>query len=146
MDTEPGCSTLHLLEQILAEPDCNAHKALVAHGLDAEALLGKLSEFSDKNPTLEPALQSTMKRAVELAEQSKSERVGTDHLLLAMLRTNNSRGGLVLKKLGLSDEKIVKTVRRLPPESSVKFKKWGPGWGGAILTKSIQGRTLSPLR
>lgn len=117
MDTEPGCSTLHLLERILAEPHCNAHKALVANGLDAEALLGKLSEFSDKNPTVEPALQSTMERAVELAEQSRSERVGTDHLLLAMLRTNSSRGGLVLKKLGLSDEKIVKTVRGLPPES-----------------------------
>ena len=111
-----GISTLHLLEQILAQPECNAHKALVAHGLKTGALLYTLSRYSQRNPTVEPAMRSTMEKAIDLTSEIPSDRVGTDHLLLALFANESSRGGFILKQLGLSGEGVVESVRRMSRE------------------------------
>lgn len=116
-DQESSFSTLHLLEKILSKPDCNAHKALVEHGLNTAKLLEALSGFSEGEPSVEPAMRSTLEKAYELAEEIKGEKVGTDHLLLALLETDTSRGGLVLRKVGLSGEQLGQSVRRMEREA-----------------------------
>lgn len=115
-DEEPGISTLHFLEKVLATPECNAHKALQANGLQTQALLDMLTRFRDRAPGVEPAVRTMMTHALEIAEEQRKDTVGTDHLLLALLGSEDSRAGYVLKQLGLNADAIESWARKLPGE------------------------------
>ena len=113
-------TTLHLLERILSEEECNAHKALQAQGLRTQALLNTLSRYRHRGASIEPALRKTMDRALEMAGDDHCDiqcsRAGTDHLLLALMANETSRGGYVLKQIGLDPAEIQETLRQMPRE------------------------------
>lgn len=75
-----------------------------------------------------PAMQQAMKKAMQLAHACQSAYIGTEHLLAALMQNTDSYASHVLKKRGLSAEKIEQELQRVThsdPTSSLETRKSG---------------------
>ncbi|HEX2622214.1 MAG TPA: Clp protease N-terminal domain-containing protein [Phototrophicaceae bacterium] len=104
--------TEHLLVALIQEPEGIAGQVLRASGLDAQQVqvavekvmpTGKhVLERIDLTPDLRKALQL----AVDEARQLGHHEIGTEHLLLALLRQKRTPGSRVIEKLKINREEM----------------------------------------
>ena len=104
--------TEHLLLGLLREDEGVAARVLTKMVITYELVLHKIKEElgeSEESASNEPKLTPRAKRVLELAadesRRMKHNYIGTEHLLLALIREKDGVAANVLHKLGLDLEK-----------------------------------------
>ena len=107
--------TEHILLGILAQDMSTAARILAKHDVNlerAEKALGQdAAEVNVNNPmammSLSESAVLTIRMADHYALEKGSRTVGTEHLLYALLCQHNSRGGVLLAKVGVKSEQLM---------------------------------------
>lgn len=104
--------TIHLLHSLYYYKDTVAAKVLNGSGVDKSVLISNMNEVlmqipvSDKKPEPTPKYEAILRSAEAEAERLSYERVGTEHLFLALLKDQENAASQLLTKLGISLQKI----------------------------------------
>ena len=116
--------TEHLLLGLLEEEGGVAGRVLRELGLELSRMremIGRLSSESEE-PTdridLSPGVQQVLEYAIEEARRMGHHYIGTEHLLLGLIRSTDGMATDVLRKLGVTPEQIRRQTRRVLSESS----------------------------
>jgi len=128
-NNETIIGTEHLLIGLLLVEGSTAGKVLQDLDVSADRVREALSKMEPKTEILgipeagqEEALsaevQDILKRAVIQASKNGQVYVSTEHLLLSLIETENSRAVAVLKRLGISPEQIRKQLKRVLEEGN----------------------------
>ena len=107
----------HLVLGLISDPDCGAATSMTAQGMDL-ALIARTARATLPSPAEEvPAFipfdqhaRAALERAFGVAERLGHERVGTEHLVLAILEVEDGTG--VLAGLGLDPRRVEGGHRR----------------------------------
>ncbi len=107
--------TEHILLGILAQDMSTAARILAKHDVNlerAEKALGQdATEVNVNNSMAMMSLSESAVLTIRMADHYAMEKgartVGTEHLLYALLCQHNSRGGVLLAKMGVNDEKLL---------------------------------------
>jgi ATP-dependent Clp protease ATP-binding subunit ClpC len=116
--------TEHLLLGLIREEGGVAGRVLRELGLEAERvqeIIERLTgpgEYRGGKLDLAPGTQQVLEYAVEEARRMGQHYIGTEHLLLGLVRLNEGVAMDVLRKLGVSAEQIRRQTRRVLQESS----------------------------
>jgi len=103
----------HILLGLIREKEGTAGKSLIAHGLNEAKILkiitdqlgkGNADPTETKEPT--PRTRRIIERAGTEAQRLGTEYVGTEHLLMAMLREHDSIGARIVAGLGVDPNKL----------------------------------------
>ena len=113
--------TEHLLLALVREPQGHGHRALANLGVTLKELRRALGDLVADGPDTEtpeafhqtPQARHVMAMAVEEARGHKDAHLGTEHLLLALLREPDGVAMQVLAKLGLAGQAVREEVERL---------------------------------
>jgi ATP-dependent Clp protease ATP-binding subunit ClpC len=142
--------TEHLLLGLVSESEGVASQVLQKMGVGLQKVRSEIAlevEASGETSTgTEPKLTPKAKRVLELAadeaRRMRHNYIGTEHLLLALLREKDGLAAKVLRKLGLNLEKVrTQVMEYLGTESSGGGgEKAGAGSG----EKSKTGRSQTP--
>jgi hypothetical protein len=121
--------TEHILLGLFAEPEALAARALAEAGIDRAAVQSRVLEALPRgealldNPLYIPqasqALQNALREALELGHNY----IGTEHVLLALLRDGDAPAGRILAELGVS---LPSTLSRLLEMVNATAGKAGP--------------------
>jgi ATP-dependent Clp protease ATP-binding subunit ClpC len=98
-------------------------------------------------PKLTPKAKRVLELAADEARRMRHNYIGTEHLLLALLREKEGLAAIVLRKLGMDLEKAREYVMEyLGPDAPVAEKAGTPssGGGGSTSEKSRTGRSQTP--
>ena len=106
--------TEHLLLGLIAEPDGVASKVLSENNCTLERLNDMISQLNIKSANLarldhegfSPRCQKIMRIAGQLAEKFHSEKVGTEHLLLAIITEGENIAIKLIETLGINPAKL----------------------------------------
>ncbi|MDI6829679.1 MAG: Clp protease N-terminal domain-containing protein, partial [Armatimonadota bacterium] len=106
--------TEHLLFGLLREPDSIAKQILKRIGVSEDSLRREIEKispvFDNDNFSQEMQLSANAKRAIDLAYQSardlRSTYVGTEHLLLGLVKNDRGTAAPVLIKMGVTFERV----------------------------------------
>ncbi|MFR8537026.1 MAG: ATP-dependent Clp protease ATP-binding subunit [Lacrimispora saccharolytica] len=106
--------TEHLLLGLLMEPEGTAGILLAEFGVEQERLLGLIDRLIAPGgstavasaPWLTPRARRLLDNAQEEASRLKSEEVGTEHILLAMLRESDCVATRLLYTMGVNIQKL----------------------------------------
>ena len=117
--------TEHLLLGLLRENEGVAAQVLLQTGLSLALIREEVEDEIDQNdapagsePKLTPRAKRVLELAADEARQMKHNYIGTEHLLLALIREKDGVAAKVLRKLGLDLEKARQQVREyLGPET-----------------------------
>ena len=121
---QEAISTEHLLVGLMQEEGGVAGRVLRDLGLDQDRIremierLGGKGESESKRLDLTPGVQQVLEMAIEEARQMGHHYIGTEHILLALVRSDQGLSGDVLKKLGVTPEQIRRQTRRVLQEGS----------------------------
>lgn len=116
--------TEHLLLGIAHEKDTAGGKILNALGVTAQAVeeilqqYTRSSSFGNTEPYIAPRTKRVMEMAVQEANELGSSYVGTEHLLLAILREGGGLSMQLLKAFGVTEEKLEAAFDRFMGEES----------------------------
>lgn len=118
--------TEHLLLGIVRQDDGVATQILKRTGIslpavrqEIEAEIGANAEFSSSEPKLTPKAKRVLELAADEARRMRHDYIGSEHLLIALLREKDSLAALVLRRLGLDLEKARElTLEYLGPAQS----------------------------
>src|SRR4028119_21513 len=118
--------TEHLLLGLVRENEGVAAQVLQKMGVNLQKVRGEIeseAQAGEAEGSTEPKLTPKAKRVLELAadeaRRMKHNYIGTEHLLLALLREKDGLAATVLRKLGLNLDKARKQVEEyLGPEAS----------------------------
>jgi ATP-dependent Clp protease ATP-binding subunit ClpC len=116
--------TEHLLLGLIEEEGGVAGRVLRELGLESERvreMIERLSSHGDQRPVkidLSPGVQRVLELAIEEAQRMGHHYIGTEHLLLGLLRSNEGLAGSVLRKMGITSEQVRRQTRRILQESS----------------------------
>jgi ATP-dependent Clp protease ATP-binding subunit ClpA len=113
---DPKLSSLDLLRSMLASSDCNAHKAL-SQKLQTTKLLNALEGLKSPVEGLEPAMKTVLATASSVSQDFSTEKIGTDHLLIGILKTPESLACEVLTKVGIDETVLQASIAKMAPES-----------------------------
>ncbi len=116
--------TEHLLLALVREPDGHGHKALANLGVTLKQLRNALREIVDADPDTEipesfhqtPRVMHVMEMAIEEARAHKTADLGTEHILLALLREPEGVAMQVLARLNLTAQAVHNEVERILAE------------------------------
>ena len=118
--------TEHLLLGLIQEDGGVAGKVLRELGLEpgrvqemVERLTGS-GAFSGSKLDLSPGTQQVLEFAVDEARRMGHQYIGTEHLLLGLVRYGEGVALEVLRKLGITPEQIRRQTRRVLQESSTQ--------------------------
>jgi ATP-dependent Clp protease ATP-binding subunit ClpC len=116
--------TEHLLLGLIREEGGVAGRVLRELGLEAdrvqqivERLTGP-GQYSGGKIDLAPGTQQVLENAIDEARRMGHHYIGTEHLLLGLVRLDEGIALDVLRKLGVSSEQIRRQTRRVLQESS----------------------------
>jgi ATP-dependent Clp protease ATP-binding subunit ClpC len=106
--------TEHLLLALTREPEGHGHRALENLGLTHREVRKAVEELVADEPHADtpdgfhqtPRAQHVMQMALDEARQLKSANVGTEHLLLALLKESEGVAVHALEKLDVKPEKV----------------------------------------
>ncbi|MCL2701697.1 MAG: hypothetical protein FWE88_08390 [Phycisphaerae bacterium] len=106
--------TEHLLLALIAEPAGHGHRALAALGVNLQHARQALAKISQEGPRVKvPAgvyrtehARNVMRATIDEARALKSPTIGTEHLLLALLRETDGVALHVLKKLNVKPQAV----------------------------------------
>jgi ATP-dependent Clp protease ATP-binding subunit ClpA len=134
--------TEHLLLGLLHGPDSTAGRTLAAAGITAEAARAEVRELAapgDKSPAgpvpFTPRARKILELALREALERRSRHIGTEHILLALMREGDDAGAQVLERLGgplpalrqLVNEAASETPPR-PGEAEADAETWAREW------------------
>ena len=123
--------TEHLLLGILREPDGLGAKVLSGLGIAVDDVRAQvnavLGQMSPPLNVVQIIPTSAVKRAIELAfeqaQKMRSDAVGTEHLLLGLLREGASIAPHVLADMGVDEAKVRAEIERLREGGVVEARK-----------------------
>ena len=112
-----GCNyvgTEHILAGLLKEGTGVAAEVLTANNVELEALLKLIDELvaAGEEVTVadrdgySPRTQMVLDRAREMADRFDSERIGTEHLLLAIIKEGDCAASRLLNTMGANPQKL----------------------------------------
>ncbi len=116
--------TEHLLLGLMREDGGVAGRVLRELGLDidrVEKLVERMASPSERTPPsrldLSPGTKQVLELAVEEARRMGHHYIGTEHLLLGLVRQNEGIAINVLKHLGITPEQVRRQTRKVLQES-----------------------------
>lgn len=143
--------TEHLLLGLIAEGEGVAAKALENLGIHLDRVRSEIERIigtGDAAPTVEIPFTPRAKRVLELAldegRQLGHNYVGTEHILLGLIREGEGIAAQVLKNIGADLEKVRSQVLQLLGGNNINPSQQGHGTGGArTQTLNQFGRDLT---
>ena len=122
--------TEHLLLGLMKEEGGVAGRVLRELGLEVRRVQEMVERLTGANKTtgltkidLSPGTKRVLELAVDEARRMSHHYIGTEHLLLGLVRQNEGVAIDVLKKLGISAEQIRKQTRRVLQENPVQSQQ-----------------------
>ena len=128
--------TEHLLLSLIQEDGGVAGRVLRDLGLEADRvkeIIDRLSgtgNYHGGKIDLAPGTQQVLEFAIEEARRMGHHYIGTEHLLLGLVRYEDGLAMDVLRKLGVTPEQIRRQTRRVLQESSTTNTSQLPAPGG----------------
>lgn len=144
-------STEHLLLGLVREPDSVAARVLEKIGIGLSRIRSEVEKQlprGDHKPVQEMTLTPRAKRVIDLAYDEartlNNNYIGTEHLLLGLIREGDGLAGRVLAKLGVDLEKARQEVMKLQ-DNEAPSRAAGGGRGGRSQTQTLDefGRDLT---
>ena len=117
-------STEHLLLGLIQEEGGIAGRVLRDLGLEPERVqemaerLSGIGQHRGGKIDLSPGVQEVLEFAIDEARRMGHHYIGTEHLLLGLVRSTEGKAMDVLRKLGITPEQIRRQTRRVLQESS----------------------------
>ncbi|MFZ6019265.1 MAG: Clp protease N-terminal domain-containing protein, partial [Chloroflexota bacterium] len=121
---QPQISTEHLLLGLIQEEGGIAGRVLRDLGLEPERVqemverLSGIGQYRGGKIDLSAGVQQVLEFAIDEARRMGHHYIGTEHLLLGLIRSTEGRAMDVLRKLGITPEQIRRQTRRVLQESS----------------------------
>jgi len=123
--------TEHILIGLLKEKEAVAGKVLAANGVEEEKVMEMIRELIAPESVVvlrekegySPRAQLILEEAWKQAERFHSSLVGTEHLLLALLREGDCVASRLIKTLGASAQKIYVDVLTAMGEDPALYKE-----------------------
>ncbi len=121
---QPQINTEHLLLGLIQEEGGIAGRVLRDLGLEPERVqemaerLSGIGQYRGSKIDLSAGVQQVLEFAIEEARRMGHHYIGTEHLLLGLVRSTEGRAMDVLRKLGVTPEQIRRQTRRVLQESS----------------------------
>ena len=123
--------TEHLLLGLLMEPEGTAGILLADFGVEQERLLGLIDRLIAPSgntavasaPGLTPRARRLLDNAQEEAARLKSDEVGTEHILLAMLRESDCVATRLLYTMGVNIQKLYSSLLNAMGEAGSSTKE-----------------------
>jgi ATP-dependent Clp protease ATP-binding subunit ClpC len=140
--------TEHLLLGLIREEGGVAGRVLRELGLDAnrvQEVVERLVGPGETKPTkldLSPGTEQVLELAVDEARQMGHHYIGTEHLLLGLVRYGEGVALDVLRKLGVTPEQIRRQTKRVLQESSASRRTSSPEQKAP---QSEQQKTKTPM-
>jgi len=151
--------TEHLLVGLTQESESAAGQILSDLGVEAEAVRQSVesltqgveqgSEFVGYTPRTKKIIELSFHESTQMGH----DHVGTEHLLLALMREGEGVGAHILKQMGINLEQILDAMEDIPddmdeedePESHAGGKGSALSMYGTDLTKMAQENQLDPV-
>ncbi len=143
--------TEHLLLGLLREEGGVAGRVLRELGLEA----GRVEEMIDRltgagsarsgKLDLSPGTQQVLEFAVEEARRMGHHYIGTEHILLGLVRYNEGVAMDVLRKMGITPEQIRRQTRRVLQESSASRRTGVSAEQKATPARGEQAKPKTPM-
>src|SRR4028119_1042809 len=141
--------TEHLLLGLVRENDGVAAHVLQKMGVnlakvrsEIESEIEPANEATAPEPKLTPKAKRVLELAADEARRMRHNYIGTEHLLLALLREKDGLAATVLRRLGLNLEKArAQVMEYLGPDASSGEKSGGSGSSSGTKT----GRSQTPV-
>lgn len=153
--------TEHLLLGLIRQPDSSGARVLQQMGAslakvrtEIEAELPVASEPMPGEPKLTPKAKRVLELAADEARRMRHNYIGTEHLLLAILREKDGLGSLILRKLGVDfdaaraqvanfrDETEAPTAATAPTNESVAQFRVAPAVRDALNLAAQESRDV----
>ena len=119
--------TEHLLLGLMREDGGVAGRVLRELGLEmprVEELVKRLSKESNRNPSAElglaPSTKKVLEYAVDEARRMGHHYIGTEHLLLGLIRESQNPALEVLRRLGISPQEVRRQTRSVLQDSPLQ--------------------------
>jgi ATP-dependent Clp protease ATP-binding subunit ClpC len=141
--------TEHLLLGLIREEGGVAGRVLRELGLEAERVQEIVERLTGPGQNrggkldLSPGTQQVLEYAVEEARRMGHHYIGTEHLLLGLVRHGQGIALDVLRKLGVTPEQIRRQTRRVLQESTATSRT--PTSEGKASARQEQGRPKTPM-
>ena len=143
-----GCNyvgTEHILAGLLKEGTGVAAEVLTANNVELEALLKLIDELvaAGEEVTVadrdgySPRTQMVLDRAREMADRFDSERIGTEHLLLAIIKEGDCAASRLLNTMGANPQKLFADILAAMGEDPAQYRE-------EIQRGKNDGATLTP--
>jgi ATP-dependent Clp protease ATP-binding subunit ClpC len=143
--------TEHLLLGLIREEGGVAGRVLRELGLDADRIqeiverLTGPGQYRGGKLDLSPGTQQVLEYAVEEARRMGHHYIGTEHLLLGLVRNGEGIALDVLRKLGVTPEQIRRQTRRVLQESSASKRTGAGAEQKPTANKQEQQKPKTPL-
>ena len=129
-----GCNyvgTEHILAGLLKEGTGVAAEVLTANNVELEALLKLIDELvaAGEEVTVadrdgySPRTQMVLDRAREMADRFDSERIGTEHLLLAIIKEGDCAASRLLNTMGANPQKLFVDILAAMGEDPAQYRE-----------------------
>ena len=133
----PFVGTEHLLLGLIGEGEGVASRALASLGIEADRVRALVEEMVEKvvqgpvsnEMTLTPRAKRVLELAVDEARRMGHNYVGTEHLLLGLIREGEGVAAQVLNSFGADQEKVRQTIFQMlgssPAQGQTQTRKGG---------------------
>lgn len=129
-----GCNyvgTEHILAGLLKEGTGVAAEVLTANNVELETLLKLIDELvaAGEEVTVadrdgySPRTQMVLDRAREMADRFDSERIGTEHLLLAIIKEGDCAASRLLNTMGANPQKLFVDILAAMGEDPAQYRE-----------------------
>jgi ATP-dependent Clp protease ATP-binding subunit ClpC len=134
--------TEHLLLGLVHEGEGVAARALTSLGISlhgvreqVEEIIGPGKSAPSGHIPFTPRAKKVLELSLREALQLGHNYIGTEHILLGLIREGEGVGALVLVKLGADHSRVRQTVAEMPPEETTG----GPATGPVPFRQALEG-------
>ena len=144
---QASIETEHLLLGLIEEEGGVAGRVLRELGLEPDRvreMVERLSGFGQSQSgkiDLSPGVQKVLEDAIEEAHRMDNSYIGTEHLLLGLVKSTEGKAMEVLRKLGVTAEQTRRQIRRLLQEGSAPAAASAGTQRGAQEKEKDKGKT-----
>ena len=123
--------TEHILAGLLKEGTGVAAEVLTANGVELSKLLQMIEELISPGEAIlvldkdgfSPKTQAIVERAEEFADRFQSEKIGTEHLLLAIMTEGDCAASRLLNTLSVNIQKLYVDILSAMGEDPAKYRE-----------------------